>query len=480
VILVVFYLRDLLFKSQYPLAWQALAVLAYLGGVTALLHSSVALSGRQLRVLEVVTVVVIIFEQLFFQLVEISAMLRVEELIEAAFRLNRSLMGYIFIILLYGMLIPNSWRRAASVVGPIALCPLLVRVILLVRFPELKELVNWETATFSLLIMAAAATASVYGSHVVSTLRAQAFEAKLLGQYQLVEKLGSGGMGEVWRAKHRMLARPAAIKLIRPEVLGMEDRSMADLALRRFEREAQATAALTSPHSVMIYDFGISDEGTFYYVMELLDGLDLDSLVVRFGPTPASRALRFLEQACSSLSDAHHQGLIHRDIKPANLFTCRMGQRFDFIKVLDFGLVKTEGPTDGEGQLTQVGVTTGTPAFMAPEQALGQAVDARTDVYALGCVGYWLLTGQLVFDSNNPTAMVLDHVKSSPTLPSQRIEGGVPEDLEAVIMACLEKDPDRRPGSAQELSDQLEGCGDWGAWTNDQAEHWWKMKLGVS
>jgi len=296
----------------------------------------------------------------------------------------------------------------------------------------------------------------------------------------LVEEIGVGGMGEVWKAKHKMLVRPAAIKLIRPEMLGSDDPIMASTMLHRFEREAQATATLTSPHSVMIYDFGISDEGVFYYVMELLDGMDLYSIVSRFGPLPPSRVIEFLRQTCDSLGDAHHRGLIHRDIKPGNIFSCRMGRTLDFVKVLDFGLVKERAQTEpGTPVLTQIGAATGTPGFMAPEQALGQAVDPRSDLYALGCVGYWLLTAQFVFDQTNMTAMVLDHIKTTPVPPSQRSGTAIPEDLERVIMHCLEKEPDKRPRTAEELNEMLSTCQDSGEWGQKEAREWWKANLPV-
>jgi len=234
---------------------------------------------------------------------------------------------------------------------------------------------------------------------------------------------------------------------------------------------------LSSPHSIVIYDFGTTDEGTFYYVMELLDGMDLESLVTRFGPLPPARVKSVLLQVCQSLSDSHFRGLIHRDIKPANIFLCRMGQVCDFVKVLDFGLVKAQQTTQAT-QLTQLGVASGTPAFIAPEQALGETVDPRTDLYALGCVGYWMLTGQLVFKGPSATAMVIDHVKTRPTPPSDRTEQNIPENLERVILRCLEKDPEQRPADADDLRNQLEECSLPGVWGPDEATHWWTLHMG--
>jgi hypothetical protein len=219
--------------------------------------------------------------------------------------------------------------------------------------------------------------------------------ARELGSYRLVRLLGKGGMGEVWRAEHRMLARPADIKLIRPDTIPA-DSAEASRVLQRFEREAQATARLQSPHSIELYDFGMTNEGAFYYVMELLEGMDLKTLVQRFGPLPAGRAVSLLAQACDSLADAHHLGLVHRDVKPANLYACRKGLLVDFVKVLDFGLVITARDQPGEDmRLTRAGSATGTPSFMAPEMVVSHGeLDGRADVYALGCVAYYLLTGK--------------------------------------------------------------------------------------
>jgi len=211
------------------------------------------------------------------------------------------------------------------------------------------------------------------GSRIIYQLGCDVSKAREMGSYKLIELLGRGGIGEVWLAKHRLLARPAAIKLLSPQVLGSTaDGRLNKVALKRFEREAQATAALGSPHTIRLYDFGTTEEGSFYYAMELLDGFDLESLVTRFGPVSPARAVDFLIQACNSLADAHHHGLIHRDIKPSNIYVCRLGIQFDFIKVLDFGLVKLDHDPSGQAtQLTREGLTTGTPAYLSPEVALG-------------------------------------------------------------------------------------------------------------
>jgi serine/threonine-protein kinase len=230
----------------------------------------------------------------------------------------------------------------------------------------------------------------------------------------------------------------------------------------------------------MLYDFGIAEDGVFYYVMELLEGRDLKTLVQEHGPLPAERVVHFLRAACDSLADAHHRGLIHRDVKPANLFTCRRGREFDFIKVLDFGLVKSvREPAEALTQLTGAGVTSGTPGFMAPEMVTGEpVVDGRADIYALGCVAYWLLTGQLVFDGNNPMAILVQHVKEDPPSLSSRTEMDVPDGLERVIRACLAKRAADRPASAEELGEMLADLATTlPPWTQARAEKWWRTHL---
>jgi serine/threonine-protein kinase len=299
--------------------------------------------------------------------------------------------------------------------------------------------------------------------------------AREVGAYQLVRRLGEGGMGEVWTARHRLLARPAAVKLIRSELLGTNDQGR-EAAVRRFEREARATAALGSTHTVDVYDFGVAEDGSFYYVMELLDGVSLETLVRRYGPIGTSRAVFLLRQVCHSLSEAHARGLIHRDIKPANIFTCRLGPDYDFVKVLDFGLVKHSSPlTAPHTEVTMEGVTAGTPAYMSPEMALGREVDGRADIYALGCVAYWLVTGQQVFTADTPMATILAHVRDEPLPPTARTECVIPPAFEAVVMACLAKDPRARPSSADELSDRLAAGGPADGWTRSSARSWWDL-----
>jgi serine/threonine-protein kinase len=325
----------------------------------------------------------------------------------------------------------------------------------------------------------ACAFLAVVPARVLQRIGRRLREAQDLGSYQLVERLGQGGMGEVWRAEHRLLARDAAIKLMRPEVLGARNEAEAKVMLTRFEREAQATAALNSPHTIQVFDFGITQDGTFYYVMELLAGRDMESLVREFGPLPPNRVIYLLRQVCHSLADAHARGLVHRDIKPANIYVCRMGLEYDFTKVLDFGLVKfQDGARDGRSLVTMDDSTPGTPAYMAPETILGDAdVDRRADVYALGCVAYYLLTGELVFEADTSMKMLLQHLHAQPVPPSQRTELPVPRELDELVLACLQKEPALRPQDAGELFRMACCCRSRDEWTSNQAESWWRVHL---
>ena len=317
----------------------------------------------------------------------------------------------------------------------------------------------------------------------VSASRA-GYEAHELGSYRLVRLLGKGGMGEVWQAEHRILARPAAIKLVQLARLVDETEETPDSCVRWFEEEATATASLHSPHTVSLYDFGIADDGTPYYVMELLSGLDLDSLVRQFGPISAARTVYILKQVCDSLAEAHQAGLVHRDVKPANIFLCRLGLEHDFVKVLDFGLVANAGGLhrsvvscpDADRMVA------GTPAFMAPETVAGfDDVDGRADIYALGCVGYWLLTGTPVFDarSRTPSELLDDHARVTPERPSIRLGKTLPHGLEALVLQCLEKDRRDRPWDAVHLKRRLEALElelD-EAWGEAHARTWWIRNL---
>jgi serine/threonine-protein kinase len=388
----------------------------------------------------------------------------------------RPLSWITILILVYAMIAPATPRRIlyASLIAA-TMDPLAVWIAHLRGLPVPSPL-STVLMFFPNYVCAALA---VVPSQVLHRLGRQIRKARDMGSYQLVERLGQGGMGEVWRAQHRLLARNAAIKLVRPELLGASTAADSRTMLRRFEREAQATAALSSPHTIRVFDFGVTDDGTFYYVMELLTGRDLDSLVREFGPLPANRVLYLLRQVCHSLADAHARGLVHRDIKPANIYACRMGLEYDFVKVLDFGLVKFNDKALVPDTLTTAShTTTGTPAFMAPEMILGNGdIDRRADVYALGCVVYYLLTGELVFEADTPMKMFLQHVQTPPIPPSQRTELPVPRELDDLVMACLEKDPAQRPQDAAALLKMVRNLRMGQDWDSDRAQDWWEKHL---
>jgi serine/threonine-protein kinase len=336
--------------------------------------------------------------------------------------------------------------------------------------PPVGTLAAWPTINYLLAVLAFLIGRRLYGT----TLAAQS--ALDLGSYRLEAPIGAGGMGEVWRASHQMLARAAAIKLIKASVMTGGMGRQAELSVKRFRREANAIARLQSPHTVYLYDFGMSKEGLFYYVMELLDGISLQDVVTHFGPQPPGRVVALLQQVCESLEEAHEQRLIHRDLKPSNIMICKLALRHDFVKVLDFGLAKFIGRPDTT-IVTVEGITAGTPGYMAPEVALGREdVDARSDLYALGCIGYFLLTGALVFPDPNAMSMALKHINAAPDPPSHRTELPIPADLERVIMQCLEKQPDARPATARALWSMLAAC-DVASWSDDDARRWWEHHL---
>ena len=316
--------------------------------------------------------------------------------------------------------------------------------------------------------------AAVVIATVVTRLGQQVTKAREMGSYKLGELLGRGGMGEVYKATHRMLARPAAIKLIRTEMLGAVDEEAAKLATTRFRREAEAAADLRSSHTVELYDFGVTEDGTLYLVMEFLDGMDLETLVRQTGPLPAGRVIHILRQVCDSLEEAHARGLVHRDIKPANIHLGLVGLHHDFVKVLDFGLVKEVTNVSVEHSLATIPgqMAMGTPAYMAPEMALGEPVDGRADIYALGCVAYYLLTGQLVFEGEKVFQVIANHLQTPPIPPSQRTERSIPPQLERLILKCLAKRPEDRPQSAAHLLQALELIPA-DRWGEEQAADWW-------
>ncbi|HMJ09863.1 MAG TPA: serine/threonine-protein kinase, partial [Polyangiaceae bacterium] len=307
---------------------------------------------------------------------------------------------------------------------------------------------------------------STLASYTIFGLRQRVREATELGQYTLEEKIGEGGMGIVYRARHAMLRRPTAIKLLPPERAGVEN-------LARFEREVQLTSLLTHPNTIAIYDYGRTPDGVFYYAMEFLDGLDLEELVDRDGPQPPGCVAHLLEQIAGALAEAHAAGLIHRDVKPANVLLCERGGMPGVAKVVDFGLVKdvrAEAPA-----LSAVDTVMGTPLYLAPEAiARPGAVDARSDLYSLGALGYFLLTGEHVFEGATVVQVCAHHLHTAPVPPSLRLGQPVPAELEALLLGCLAKDPSQRPQTAFEVCSTLRTLVCREEWTAESAAAWWQ------
>ncbi len=378
---------------------------------------------------------------------------------------------WIMLIFTYALFIPNTWRRAICPIGLMAVIPVIVAGIARVGITSNHELfasllISHARPMELLLVMTFAAVTATWGVHTINSLRQEAFEARQLGQYQLSRLLGAGGMGEVYLAEHMLLKRPCAIKVIRP------DRADDTEALVRFEREVQATSRLTHWNTVEIFDYGRAEDGTFYYVMEYLPGMNLDQLVEMYGPLPARRVIHLLTQVCDALKEAHESGLIHRDIKPANIFAAHRGGIFDVVKLLDFGLARPLSSLSDRG-LTQEGSITGSPLFTSPEQAVGDPADERSDIYSLGAVAWWLLIGRPLFEDENPLKILVAHATQSPGTLTD-FTNSVPDDMASIVMRCIEKEPEDRFQSASDLGHALLSCDDAVQWTKQDAEEWWQ------
>ena len=377
------------------------------------------------------------------------------------------------IILLYPLIVAESPRRTlvvsllAAMTVPVAL--------LMARFRGVA--LPAESISVAVLVVPPflSAAIAVLPARLIRELGKAVKKAREIGAYRLGKLLGEGGMGQVFHATHQLLARPAAVKLIRTDNIKGVSAESARTAMERFRREAAAAAGLTSPHTIALYDFGPTGDGSFFYAMELLVGMSLEDMGKKFGPLPGERVVYLLRQACLSLAEAHRRNLVHRDIKPSNLFACRAGVEVDFVKVLDFGLVKENVASEpADMKLTAADALTGTPAFMAPELALGDPdVDHRVDIYALGCTAYWLLTGDLPFFATNTVQMLFKQANEPPPKPSAKARYPVSAELDAVVLACMAKAPNDRPADAEALMGMLDGLRFDSPWTPARAREWW-------
>jgi serine/threonine-protein kinase len=356
--------------------------------------------------------------------------------------------------------VPSTTRRTL-VASTVAMAPLVPAAIAASQGSAAMviNIVNWCAVSIAV---------ATIGSHVIFGLRAEAARAKKLGQYTLEEKIGAGGMGVVYKASHAMLRRPTAIKLLPPDRAG-------EASLLRFEREVQMTAQLSHPNTVAIYDYGRTPEGVFYYAMEYLDGINLEELVRGHGRQPPGRVVAILDQVCGALHEAHGRGLVHRDIKPANIILTERGGEPDVAKVVDFGLVKPLTADTGATEMSMAGIITGTPQYMSPESmTMPEAADPRSDLYALGAVGYFLLTAAPVFEGRTVMEVLGHHLHTPPLPPSRRIAEPVPADVEAVVLRCLEKRPDDRFASAAAMRGALRRGTGVPPWRGERAAEWWR------
>jgi serine/threonine-protein kinase len=371
-------------------------------------------------------------------------------------------------IISYGVYIPNTWRRCVGVVAGMAAVPIAINLYVGLHHAGVRSQLPMVLAV-TLIGLFLAGSIAVFGSFRISTLQREAVEARQLGQYRLTRRIGAGGMGEVYLAEHRLLKRPCAVKVIRAERAGDP------AVLRRFEREVRATARLTHPNTVEIYDYGHADDGTFYYVMEYLDGPNLEQVVKRFGPQSPARVVHLLRQICGALREAHGAGLIHRDIKPSNVIVCALGGAPDRVKLLDFGLVR-EAVNTGQTALTMPELALGTPDFMSPEQATGaDRVDGRSDLYSVGALGYYMLTGRPPFIASDAIKVLFAHAYEAVRPPSE-VRAGIPAELDRVLMRCLAKRPDDRFADAAALDAALAASAS-GAWTDQDAASWWRAHI---
>ncbi len=445
------------------------SVTAVLAGVYVLLMRRQDLPLRVLRKLELVTFGL---PGLFFavlQLRYVDEWVSIGSTESATFSTVSTAAFWLMLIYSYGLFVPSTWRRAAVTTGTMVAVSIAITTWQWMHYGAAQTGVNTTGLMVIELMLVLAAAGSVYGASIIRALRTEAFVARRFGQYVLKERIGSGGMGEVYLAEHVLLKRPCAVKIIRP------GQATDPGVLARFEREVHATAKLSHWNTVEIYDYGHTEDGTFYYVMEYLPGLSLDELCRQHGPQPPERVVYLLRQICSALTEAHSAGLIHRDVKPGNIIAAYRGGQHDVVKLLDFGLVKPRAERE-DSAITQLGSLAGSPLYMSPEQSLGKGEpDVRSDIYSLGTVAYFLLTGHPPFEGTEPMEVLVAHARDA-VRPPRELVPDIPADLEQVVLRALEKDPEARFQTAVEMERALAEGHCAADWNPQVAEAWWNRQ----
>jgi eukaryotic-like serine/threonine-protein kinase len=434
-----------------------------------LLRSARPLSDFQLRCVELAMVAAFATQATFMPNVLILQSAAKGDIVTLTMDHHFVLAALAISLIFYGLYIPNTWRRAAAVIIPLSLVPFINFKLLAWYHPSVQAAFDSLHHGPPAPVIALGALGGICGAHLLHTIRRDEFQARQFGRYRLKEKIGQGGMGEVYKAQHDLLKRPCAIKLIRPSD------QVDTLAIARFEREARATAQLTHPSTIEVYDYGRTDQGVFYYVMEHLQGMSLLEMVAQTGPMPAPRAAYLLRQIAGALKEAHSLGIVHRDITPGNIFSAHIAGHYDVAKLLDFGLVRISDSQPDSG-LTQKGLVCGSPLFMSPEQArASQSIDARTDIYSLGACAYFLITGKPPFTGKNKFEIMVAHTRDLPQPPSAH-DARITPDFDALILKCLAKNPDDRFQDIQQFLDALNACHGAHTWTDHWATLWWQKQ----
>lgn len=467
--LAVYFLKSL-FSDSLPYPLLRSGVLISTLAIMLVLLSRRDLSVRELRNLEWMLYLPIGSQIWLIQSAGLDLAAQTQDPALALISFQSATIGSVLMMLTYAMFMPNGWIRTSITLLPYTTIPLVVAVAARWNSPFLQQILSAELVTETGLILVITQVVAVLGGLTIASLRKEIHRSRQLGQYRLKKLLASGGMGQIYLGEHRLLRRPCAIKVIQPGQDGDP------IVLEQFEKEVRSLARLSHWNTVEIFDYGHTDNGTFYYVMEYLPGLNLAQIVQKTGPMPASRLIHFMLQICEALEEAHNHDLVHRDLKPANLFASKRGGRYDVAKLLDFGLVHERPPrlTALDDPAERRDVVAGSPLYMSPEQASGRGrLDARSDIYSLGASIYFLLTGRPPFEGKNPVELMLAHTRI-PVSPPSHLNPQIPKDLEAIVMKCLAKRPADRFASVRQLREAILCCSAAGEWGQEDAVLWWQ------